>query len=173
MSTMNRNEILEMLAAGKITAQEAIDLLDGKETKAFDISGAYDTTSLKAEEVSRAVSQEPPPVDVIKASASQPADPFKIRITEDDISVKENNGQRPRWLKIRVRDLETGRNKVKVTLPLGFVSVGLGIARRFGADFDDDQNISDMWQMIKEGERGVLVDVEDADDNEHVQIFLD
>ena len=62
---------------------------------------------------------------------------------------------------------------MKVTLPIGFVSFGLGLARRFGADFDDDYNIDDMWQMIKEGERGVLIDVEDEEDNEQVQIYLD
>lgn len=172
MSTVNRNDILEMLAAGKITAQEAIDLLDGKEAKAFDSSAVADVGMLKAEEEFEAAS-DALPADVIKSSANPSADPFKIRITEDDVLVKESNGQRPRWLKIRVRDLETGHNKVKVTLPLGLVSFGLGIARRFGADFDDDQNISEMWQMIKEGERGVLVDVEDAEDNEQVQIYLD
>lgn len=172
MSTLNRNDILEMLAAGKITAQEAIDLLDGKETKAFESSAVTDVSMLKAEEEFEAA-YDAPPVSVIKSTANPSTDAFKIRITEDDVVLKESNGQKPRWLKIRVRDLETGRNKVKVTLPLGFVSFGLGIARRFGADFDDDQNISEMWQMIKEGERGVLVDVEDAEDNEQVQIYLD
>lgn len=76
-------------------------------------------------------------------------------------------------MKIRVRDLDTGRNKVNISLPLGIVDMGLGLARRFGADFDSEYNIDEMWQMIKDGERGVLVDVEDEDDNQHVQIYID
>lgn len=173
MNTKERNEILEMLAQGKITAHEAIDLLDGKSVEALGESDADDVAGLKVEESTAAMADATPAVDTIKSSVSQSSDPFKIRITEDDLQLKEKNGQRPRWLKIRVRDLGTGRNKVNITLPLGFVSFGLGIAQRFGADFDDDHNINDMWQMIKEGERGVLVDVEDEEDNEQVQIYLD
>lgn len=173
MNTKERNEILEMLAQGKITAHEAIDLLDGKSVEALGESDADDVAGLKVEESTAAMAYATPAVDTIKSSVSQSSDPFKIRITEDDLQLKEKNGQRPRWLKIRVRDLGTGRNKVNITLPLGFVSFGLGIAQRFGADFDDDHNINDMWQMLKEGERGVLVDVEDEEDNEQVQIYLD
>ena len=173
MNTTERNEILEMLAQGKITAHEAIDLLDGKEVKAYSEAHKDDFASLKAEESTAAMPDETPVVDSYKSSVTQAPDPFKIQITEDDLDLKEKNGQRPRWLKIRVRDLGTGRNKVNITLPLGFVSFGLGIAQRFGADFGDDHNINDMWQMIKEGERGVLVDVEDEEDNEQVQIYLD
>jgi hypothetical protein len=83
------------------------------------------------------------------------------------------NGERPRWLKIQVAQLSTGRNKVNVTLPLGIVNFGLGIARRFGADFDDDYPVEELWRMMKEGERGVLVDVEDEEDDERVQIYID
>ncbi len=58
-------------------------------------------------------------------------------------------------------------------MPIGLVSFGLGIARRFGADFDDDQRIEDVWRLVKEGQRGMLIDVEDEEDNEQVQIYLD
>lgn len=100
-------------------------------------------------------------------------DAGSFKLTREEIFSSADKGERPRWLKIRVRDLNTDRNKVSVTIPLGFISFGLGIARRFGADLDDSANIDEMWQMIKSGERGVLVDVEDEEDNEHVQIYLD
>jgi hypothetical protein len=162
-----------MLASGRITAAEAVGLLDGVKGGAGYGSPPQSSVELKAAEAAIPDMSTDIAVEEFKREAMPPSDPFKIKITEDDLSVTKPNGERPRWLKIRVRDLGTGRNKVSVTLPIGFVSFGLGLARRFGADFDDDYNINDMWQMIKEGERGVLVDVEDEEDNEQVQIYLD
>ncbi len=169
MNPDNKNEILELLAEGKITATEAVELLAGmKAPPAQELN----LTPMKAAET-RAATDEAIAVEEFKSSISKPADPFQIKITEDDLSLSKKNGESPRWLKIRVRDLDTGRNKVNVSLPLGIVGIGLGLARRFGADFDEENSISDMWQLIKEGERGVLVDVEDEDDNQHVQIYID
>lgn len=175
MNPIDRNGILEMLAEGKISAAEAINLLDGKSGKGFEgLPAEEPIDSLKDEEAASALKGDEVIFEEIRTDASKKPDAFAgIKIDAHDILPAESNGQRPRWLKIRVRDLGSGRNKVSVTLPLGLVSFGLGIARRFGADFDDEHNIDQMWQMMKEGERGVLVDVEDEEDNEQVQIYLD
>ena len=163
MNPNDRNAILERLAAGEITATEAIALLDQKEPVA-QAAAEPSVAALKADEV---------PIEELKAEQTYKSEPFRgITITEDDMVVKKED-QRPRWLKIRVRDLDTGRNRVSVTLPIGLVNFGFGVARRFGADFDDDQRIEDSWRMVKEGQRGMLVDVEDEEDNEQVQIYLD
>jgi hypothetical protein len=82
------------------------------------------------------------------------------------------NGEKPRWLRIRVRDMASGRNKVTINLPLRLVSFGLGIANRFGADLDRAE-LDGLMEMIKHGEKGVLVEVEDDEDGEYVQIMLD
>lgn len=169
MNPDNKNEILELLAEGKITAAEAVELLAGMKAQPHQESTR---SEMKAAEALGAA-DEAIAVEELKSSVSKPVDPFQIKITEDDLSLTKKNGESPRWLKIRVRDLDTGRNKVNVSLPLGIVGLGLGLARRFGADFDDEYNVNEMWQMIKEGERGVLVDVEDEDDNQHVQIYID
>lgn len=174
MNTTDRSAILNMLATGKITAAEAMDLLDKKEPVAQDPPESVGATdAIKASEMAQSVYEDELSIEEIKAEKSGNTDPFKgLTITEDDVLLQKD-GQRPRWLKIRVRDLGTGRNKVSVTLPLGLVSFGLGIARRFGADFDDDHNVDELWRQLKEGQRGVLVDVEDEEDNEQVQIYLD
>ena len=169
MNTDDKNEILELLAEGKITATEAVELLAGMKRQPSQESTV---SELKAAEAIDAT-DEAIAVEEVKPTVSKPVDPFQIKITEDDLSLAKKNGQSPHWLRIRVRDLDTGRNKVNISLPLGIVEMGLGLARRFGADFDDQYNIDEMWQMIKEGERGVLVDVEDEDDNQHVQISID
>ena len=173
MNTLNRNEILEMLAAGTITATEAINLLDnpGKNPPTTQLP-EEDIVDHKATEVPNPPIKNDSDIDILKSNELAP-DPFQIKITQDDLQVTKVNGQKPRWLKIRVGNMTTGKGKVNVSLPLGLVSFGLGIARRFGAEFGDEENVYEMWQMVKDGERGVLVDVRDEEDNEHVLIYLD
>lgn len=164
MESIDKVEILRLLSEGKITTTEAVELLD----KSVSSPGK---TPLKPAEALEFEKQ--PPLEKGAVVDLPSSDQFKIKVTEDDIATSSINGKKPRWLKIRVSELTSGRNKVNITLPLGFVGFGLGIARRFGAEFDDEGNISEMWELIKQGERGVLVDVEDDEDNEHVQIYLD
>lgn len=160
MSENTRMEILELLATQKISAQEAADMLRAVEAGA---------AAAPAEKASPA--PEPDPV-------------YKAASDEDVVTLKANEagpwasngdptpGGKPSWLRIRVRDLGSDRNKVTVNVPLWLVGLGLGAAKRFGADMGDvDPDV--IRQMINEGQRGVLVDVQDEEDGEHVQIYLD
>ncbi len=77
-----------------------------------------------------------------------------------------------RWLRIRVTNLTTQAPKVNVNLPLGLVSAGLRIGQRYapelhGVDWDG------LLDEIQQGANGKLVEVEDQDDNERVEIFVD
>lgn len=164
MESSEKVEILRLLSEGKITATEAVELLD-------KLGKTSDQSSLNAAEA--AEFKKAPVAEEIDAGAMAAPESFKIKVTEDDLAVSSPNGKKPRWLKIKVSELSTGRGKVNITLPMGFVGFGLGIARRFRADFDNEGNIDEMWNLIKQGERGVIVDVEDEEDNEHVQIYLD
>lgn len=77
-----------------------------------------------------------------------------------------------RWMHIRVTDLNTGRPKVNVNLPLTWVAAGL----RLGANYAPQLEGLDLAQLLGEvqaGGSGQLVDVEDLDDGERVQIFID
>ena len=76
------------------------------------------------------------------------------------------------WLHIRVTDLETGKQKVNVNLPLSWVEAGMRIGAQYrpeiaGFDFDD------LVAQIHAGTEGKLVEVEDLEDNERVEIFVD
>ncbi len=164
MESNDKHEILRLLSEGKLTASEAVELLD----KLGNPSGRQEPVMDDTIVVEKA-----PPVSELSAVDYPAPEPFKIKVTEDDLAVANHKSEKPRWLKIRVSQLSSGRNKVNISLPMGFVGFGLGIARRFGADFDDEYKIDEMWSAIKQGERGVLVDVEDEEDDEHVQIFLD
>lgn len=160
MDKSERMAILDKLAAGQLSAAEAMRLLDERPAP----PAPDPIAALKAEEPAL-------PEDAIKIeSLDEPLPPKKAASYGEVVPVE--NGGKPRWLKIRVRDMNSQRNKVTITLPLGLVSFGLGMARRFGADmgeFDPDE----VMTLIKSGERGMLIDVEDEEDNEHVQIYLD
>jgi hypothetical protein len=79
---------------------------------------------------------------------------------------------RGRWLRIRVTNLTTQASKVNVNLPLGLVSAGLRIGQRYAPELNgvDWDNLLD---EIQRGANGKLVEVEDQEDNERVEIFVD
>jgi hypothetical protein len=81
-------------------------------------------------------------------------------------------GRKPRWLRVRVTDTDTGRPRVNVRLPISMVSVGLKMGSRFAPQvegLDADQLMS----VIESGELGQIVDVYDEEDGEHVEVFLE
>lgn len=131
MST-SRMEILELLAKGKISANEAADLLS-----------------------------KPAETDTVV--------PAKV-ITPEPTLKAASDGQKPSWLHVRVRDMASGRNKVTVNVPLGFVKLGLKIGGRLAPELHE-LNWHDVEDMMMQP--GVLVDVENEEGGEHVQVFID
>ncbi len=77
-----------------------------------------------------------------------------------------------RWLRIRVTNLTTQAPKVNVNLPLGLISTGLRIGQRYAPELRD-VDWDNVLDEIRQGANGKLVDVEDLNDNEHVEIFVD
>ena len=72
-----------------------------------------------------------------------------------------------RYMRVRVTDMNSGKTKVSVNLPLGLVDAGLNIASNFMPDMSADasENIRD---AIHEGLTGKIVDV-----MEHIEIFIE
>ena len=77
-----------------------------------------------------------------------------------------------RWLHVRVSEIESGRQRVSVNLPLSWLSLGLRIGARFSPEVAAlDPN--DLIAALQSGASGPVVDVEDLDDGERVQIFVE
>lgn len=153
MSDKERSEVLQLLAKGKITADEAADLLSQIEQDSAELSAQIETANDALPEA--VVVKESDTISTLKASEKH-----------------AGNGEKPRWLRIRVRELGSERHKVTVNIPLWLVSMGLGVAGKVGADIEGfDAN--ELRAMVQNGERGILVDVQDEEDGEHVQIYLD
>jgi hypothetical protein len=81
-------------------------------------------------------------------------------------------GAMARWLRVRVTDMATGKNKVNVNIPMGLVNVGLKMGARFvpeTADIDFD----DLVTQIRSGAHGKVIDIESEEDGERVEIFIE
>lgn len=80
-------------------------------------------------------------------------------------------GTGPSWLHVKVTDSKSGRGKVTVNIPLRLVKAGIALGSRFSPELED-LNWSSLADTIGD-EKGVLVDVLDEEDGEHVQIYVD
>lgn len=141
-----RKEILQLLSEGKIDVARATELL----AEAREIGQADDTVP----------TGPPEPEPVTPLSPESPHAPAAGK--------KES-----RWLHIHVSDLESGKNRVRVHVPLGLLNVGLQLGARFTDEVNADV-IRDVREALRdESLTGTLVEVEDVDDNERVHIFID
>lgn len=77
-----------------------------------------------------------------------------------------------RWFRVRVTDVNTGKTKVNVNLPMGLVNVGLKMSARFAPELDQDQ-MSQIAEALKTGMLGKVLDVIDEEDGEHVEVFIE
>jgi hypothetical protein len=124
-STEERMQILNMVAEGKITAEDGAKLLAALE-------------------------------------------PERKRETRP---VPEGTSQ-ARWFRVRVTDLETGKNKVNVNLPMSLVDVGTRMGARFAPELED-MDFKDIIEQIKSGAQGKIVEVEDTEGGERVEIYVE
>ena len=116
-----RMQILKMLEAGQISAEEAAKLLE-----------ALDVSSRGEGESDRQAS----------------------------------------WFRLRVTDIETGRPKASVNIPMGLVNLGLKIGARFAPDMEDLE-YEEVIKAIRSGIQGRIVDVTDEEEGERVEIFVE
>lgn len=80
---------------------------------------------------------------------------------------------RGRWFRVQVTDLKTGKRKVNVNIPLGLVDVGLKMGAKYAPTGLQGMDMKEVLAAIKAGKQGKVVDVEDEDDGEHVEIFVE
>ena len=127
MSTAEeRLKILNMIAEGKISAEEGAQLL-----KALQTASA-------------------------KASASSGS----------------NGVAEPRFLRVRVTSAASGQVKANINIPMSLINVGLRMGARFAPDLDG-LDFEEVMDAIRHGQRGKIIDVEDEDDGERVEIFVE
>lgn len=134
----SRKEILDLLAKGKISADEAAEMLNNPEA-----------------------TPEPNPIPVVEETAV---------VTKT--SAFTDDSQYARWFKVRVRNMETGKNKVSVNIPIGMLKIGMKVGKRFSPEINGIK-LEEFDDMIQDMKQGMLVEVQDEESKEHVQIYLE
>lgn len=99
-----------------------------------------------------------------------------LRALDQDTNSPQNQpikgASAPRWFRVRVTDLNSGKNKVNVNIPMGLVNVGIKMGARFAPEMDgiEYQQIMD---AIQSGQQGKVMDVTDDESGERVEIFVE
>jgi hypothetical protein len=78
----------------------------------------------------------------------------------------------PRWLRIRVTDMATGRSKASVQIPLDLVDAGMKIGAHYAPEVEG-VDMDNVMQAIRSGMTGKIIDVMDDEDGEHVEIYVE
>jgi antibiotic biosynthesis monooxygenase (ABM) superfamily enzyme len=89
-----------------------------------------------------------------------------------DKEESQEKGGRAKWFRVRVTDKKTGRSKVNVNIPMGLVSVGMRIGAKFAPEVEDF-DLNEVMDAIKSGTRGKIIEVEDDEDGERVEIYVE
>ena len=86
-------------------------------------------------------------------------------------TARTSEALRGRWLRVRVFSMATDKPKVNFSLPMGLVSIGLRLGTQFVpglADIEDE-----IMAAAEEGTKGKILEVEDPEDGERVEIFIE
>lgn len=89
----------------------------------------------------------------------------------DQMENAQQRKRKPRWVRIRVTDVEAKRVRVNLTLPVGLVRAGL----RAGGSIAgmEGLNTGELEEMLNRGEVGHILDMQDTVGGERVEIFIE
>lgn len=109
-----------------------------------------------------------------KISAGEGADLLRALDSADRTVANEplKGSSKPRWFRVRVTDITTGRKKVDVNIPMGLVNVGIKMGAKFAPEIDGEQYEAIM-EAVRTGQQGKIIDVFDEEDGERVEIFVE
>ena len=77
-----------------------------------------------------------------------------------------------RWLRIRVSDAYSGKVKVNVNLPIRLVDMVLKAAARFLPELDGS-DMEELRESLRSGVQGKVLDVDQDEDGERIEIFVE
>lgn len=109
-----------------------------------------------------------------KISAGEGAELLRALDKKDSAAATEplRGASQPRWFRVRITDLSTGRNKVNVNIPMGLVNVGVKMGARFAPDMDG-VDYDQLMEAIRSGKQGKVIDITDSEDRERIEIFVE
>jgi hypothetical protein len=81
-------------------------------------------------------------------------------------------GDGPSTFRVRVRNLDSGQNKVAVNIPLRMLKFGLKLGGQFSSELAG-LDLDEINELMTDTGSGMLVEVQDEESNEHVQVYID
>ncbi len=81
-------------------------------------------------------------------------------------------GGEPHFLRVRVTSIDSGRVRANINIPMSLLNVGLRMGARFAPDLEG-VDFEEVMDAINSGMRGKVIDVEDTEENERVEIFVE
>jgi len=96
-----------------------------------------------------------------------------MRANDDKLTNTYSQKSQPRWFRVRVTDLATGRDKVNINIPIGLVNAGFKMGARFVGDDIEGVDFEELAAAVRSGQTGKILEVEDMEDGERVEIFVE
>jgi hypothetical protein len=96
----------------------------------------------------------------------------KKRETEDKNNVSYPGRGSGRFFRVRVTDIDTGRTRVNIRLPLGMVNAGMRMGMRFSPEVEG-LDATRLAEALASGETGQIMDIYDDEDGEHVEVYIE
>jgi hypothetical protein len=148
---MSKNNPLQEHIMSKVNRMEILELLSNGKITAAEAADLLSDVGSPAEKA-------PPLPEKAPTPPPTPATP--------------GTDNEPSWFRVRVANLETGKNRVTVNIPVRMMKFGLKIGSRFSPEIENlDWN--ELTGLMQDMKSGMLVDVQDEESNEHVQVYLD
>lgn len=82
------------------------------------------------------------------------------------------SGDGPSMFRVRVRNMKTGENKVSVNIPVRMLKFGLKLGSRFSPELEG-LDLNEINGLVTDMESGMLVEVQNDENNEHVQVYIE
>jgi hypothetical protein len=116
---------------------------------------------------------------MVQEGKINPEEAMRLLDTLEETSAADNMAastppasRQGRRLIVRVTDSDSGKVRVNVRLPIGLVRAGLKMGAKFMPEVEGlDPN--QLMELINSGETGMLVDVQDENEGEHVEVFIE
>ena len=109
-----------------------------------------------------------------KISASEGTDLLRA-LDQDGVKRRSEpvkGASSPRWFRVRITDIRSGKSKVSVNIPMGLVNAGIKMGARFAPDLEG-VDFDELTEMINSGAQGKIMDVVDNEEGERVEIFVE
>ncbi len=85
---------------------------------------------------------------------------------------ESTGGKGPSWLRVKVTDVDSGKQQVNVNLPFEMVQIGMRLGARFVPEMDGFE-MEELVNAMRGGITGKVIDVIDEEDGHHVEIFVE